>query len=62
MKMNLKSQIKKYLKKTRTKPYHLALKSNISPAILSRFLNNKRSITLTTAEKILKIIDKKTGI
>jgi len=56
--INLKSQIKKYLKDNRTNAYQLSLAAGVSPASITRFLRDERSIKYETAEKLLRTIKK----
>jgi predicted transcriptional regulator len=52
----LKHEIIRYLKQNKLRPYHLAKKAKISPSILSFYLRDMRSMSLKTAEKIIKVI------
>ena len=60
----LEKQIKTAIKKSGMSIYRLAKETSVSQPVLTRFVNGKRDITLTTASKLvkklgLKLISKK---
>lgn len=54
----IKQQIADYLTKEERPAAYLAQKAGISPSILSLFLSGKRGMTISTWEKILKVISR----
>jgi transcriptional regulator with XRE-family HTH domain len=53
--------IKKYLSDKGMRPYHLAQAANISPSLLSRFLNGHTELNIPTIQKLARAMGIKTG-
>jgi len=56
MNTNLRKQIESYIKKHRINQYRLSVMANVNPAIISRYLSGKRSLSWKSAEKLIKIV------
>lgn len=56
--MNLKEQIKEYLKQTGLRPYQLADAAGVSRTSIYRFLKNERGLLHETAERISHQLDR----
>jgi len=53
---DLAETLKRAINKSELSRYEIAHKSNVSEAVLSRFVNGERRITLETAGKIAKVL------
>ena len=53
---DLAETLKRAINKSEMSRYKIAHKSNVSEAVLSRFLSGERGITLETAGKIAKVL------
>lgn len=55
--IGIESQLRQAIKESGMSRNQLALKSGVDPAQLSYFVNGKRSLTLTSAEKIAEVLE-----
>ncbi len=63
---NLEDQIRRAIKKGKWTAYRLSKDTGIHHTVISRFINGERSLTLTTASKLvealgLELVEKKKG-
>ena len=57
--MTLSQQLRRLIKESGMTVYRISKDAGINPAILGRFVNNQRDLTLGTADKIAKVLNLK---